>query len=155
MKRLRVYVDTSVFGGCFDSEFSAPSERLMEDFRSGRYSLVVSDVTVAEIAMAPEPVRALFAEHAAAAEKHTVDHEVLELMRAYESRGVLASRFRNDMLHIAIATVAEVDVLVSWNFRHIVRLDKIRQFSAVNLELGYKQLTIYSPREVATHGRED
>jgi len=59
------------------------------------------------------------------------------------------------MLHIAIATVAEVDVLVSWNFRHIVRLDKIRLFNAVNLELGYKQLTIYSPREVATYGQGD
>jgi hypothetical protein len=64
-------------------------------------------------------------------------------------------RFRNDMLHIAIATVAEVDVVVSWTFRHIVRLDKIRLFNAVNLELGYKPLTIYSPREVATHGKED
>ena len=59
------------------------------------------------------------------------------------------------MLHIAIATVAEVDVLVSWNFRHIVRLDKIRLFNGINLQLGYKPLTIYSPREVATHGQED
>ena len=59
------------------------------------------------------------------------------------------------MLHIAIAAVAEVDVVVSWNFRHIVRLDKIRLFNGVNLECGYKPLTIYSPREVATHGKED
>ena len=58
------------------------------------------------------------------------------------------------MLHIALATVAEVDVLVSWNFKHIVRLDKIRIFNAVNLELGYKSLQIYSPREVTLHGRE-
>jgi len=58
------------------------------------------------------------------------------------------------MLHVAIATVAEVDVVVSWNFRHIVRLDKIRLFNAVNLELGYKPLAIYSPREVATHEKE-
>ena len=54
----------------------------------------------------------------------------------------------------AIATVAEVDVVVSWNFRHIVRLDKLRLFNGVNLELGYKPLTIYSPREVATYGQE-
>ena len=55
------------------------------------------------------------------------------------------------MLHIAVATIAEVDVLVSWNFRHVVRLDKIRLFNAVNLELGYKPLMIYSPREVITY----
>lgn len=58
------------------------------------------------------------------------------------------------MLHIAVATIADVDVLVSWNFRHIVRLDKIRLFSAVSLELGYKPLSIHSPREVATHDEE-
>jgi len=56
------------------------------------------------------------------------------------------------MLHIALATVADVDVLVSWNFKHIVRLEKIRIFNGVNLELGYKPLLIYSPREVTHHG---
>ena len=59
------------------------------------------------------------------------------------------------MLHIAIATIAEADVLVSWNFQHIVRLDKIRQFNSVNIELGYKQLTIYSPREVASYETDE
>jgi len=68
---------------------------------------------------------------------------------------VLGSQFRNDMLHIALATIAQVDVLVSWNFQHIVRLDKIQQFNGINLELGYKSLAIYSPREVTTHERED
>jgi len=56
--------------------------------------------------------------------------------------------FRNDMIHIALATVANVDILVSWNFKHIVRFDKIRSFNAINLEKGYKALQIYSPREV-------
>ncbi len=68
---------------------------------------------------------------------------------------MLSSRFRNDMLHIAIATIAEVDVLVSWNFRHIVRVDKIRLFNAVNLEQGYKFVSIYSPLEVISYGKED
>ncbi len=58
------------------------------------------------------------------------------------------------MLHIALATVAEVDLLVSWNFKHIVRFDKIRLFNAANLEQGYKPLVIHSPREVTTYGRE-
>ena len=73
----------------------------------------------------------------------------MELLAAYEGRRILGPKFRNDMLHIAVATVAEADVLVSWNFRHIVRLDRIRLFNSVNIELGYKQLSIYSPREVA------
>ncbi len=83
-----------------------------------------------------------------------VTEEGLDLLRAYHDRGILEPRFRNDMLHIALATVAQVDVLVSWNFRHIVRLDKIEQFNGVNIELGYKALAIYSPREVTTYGRQ-
>lgn len=89
------------------------------------------------------------------AELLPVTEEVIEVLTAYESHRILGPRFRNDMLHIALATVAEVDVLVSWNFRHIVRLDKIQHFNGVNLELGYKTLSIYSPREVTTYGREN
>ena len=145
MKHLRIYVDTSVFGGCFDPEFAAWSRALMDDFRIGHYSLVISEVTTSEIALAPKAVRDLVAEFQDAALNLAVTQEALDLLRAYDTHRILGPRFRNDMLHIAIATVAEVDVLVSWNFRHIVRLDKIRLFNGVNLELGYKPLTIYSP----------
>lgn len=155
MKLLRVYVDTSVIGGCFDEEFAEWSTALVEDFRRRRFQCVVSDVTAAEVAMAPEPIRDLFDELLREAESLHVNPEALELLAAYESHTILGPRFRNDMLHIALATVGEVDVVVSWNFRHIVRLDKIQLFNAVNLELGYKPLSIYSPREVATHERED
>jgi len=82
-------------------------------------------------------------------------YRAVALVQRYAERSVLSQRFINDMLHIALATIAEVDVLVSWNFKHIVRLDKIRLFNAVNLEQGYKPLTIYSPREVISHAEED
>ena len=59
------------------------------------------------------------------------------------------------MLHVALATVANVDVLISWNFKHIVRLDKLRLFNAANIELGYWSLAIYSPREVALDDDDD
>lgn len=84
-----------------------------------------------------------------------VGDEALRLSALYQSRGVLTPRFGNDMPHIALATISDVDVLVSWNFKHIVRLDKIRLFNAINLEQGYKPLTIYSPREVTTYGTDD
>ena len=155
MKKPRIYVDTSVIGGCFDSEFQDWSNGLIEDFRLGRFHVVLSDVTAAEIERAPEPVRELHKELLIIGELLAVTEEVLVILAAYESHGVLGPRFRNDMLHIALATAAGVDVLVSWNFRHIVRLDKIQQFNGINLELGYKTLAIYSPREVTTHGRED
>lgn len=154
MKRLRIYVDTSVIGGCFDPEFQTWSNDLVDDFRRNRFHPVLSDVTQAEIAYAPEVVRELHEELVAIAEILPVTDEALEVLARYEAHEVLGPRFRNDMLHIALATVAEVDVLVSWNFRHIVRLDKIRLFNGINMELGYKTLAIYTPREVTTHGRE-
>jgi len=155
MKKLWIYVDTSVIGGCFDPEFHAWSNGLIEDFRARRFNLVLSDVTAAEIERAPDQVRELHAELITFAEILPVTEEALNLLEKYLAHGVLDARFRNDMLHIALATVAEVDVLVSWNFQHIVRLDKIQQFNGINLELGYKPLAIYSPREVTTYDRKD
>lgn len=156
MKKFHIYVDTSVIGGCFDDEFKPWSDALIEDFRRQRYVAVLSDVTAAEIAPAPAFVRALHAEMLALPAKLVaVNDDTVSLMQHYAERSVLDQRFMNDMLHIALATIAEVDVLVSWNFKHIVRLDKIRLFNAVNLEQGYKPLTIYSPREVISHAEED
>lgn len=81
--------------------------------------------------------------------------EVLRVVAAYEAHQILGPRYRNDLLHIALATVASVDVVVSWNFRHIVRLDKIQLFNGVNAELGYRAVAIYSPREVTTYERDE
>lgn len=155
MKRLRIYLDTSVIGGCFDQEFSPWSNALMEDFLAKSFIPVLSQLTALEIGPSPEWVQAKYAELRSLGEEFIeIEREALQLAQAYEEHGVLPSSLRNDMLHIALATVAEVDVLVSWNFKHIVRLDKIRIFNAVNLELGYKPLQIYSPREVTLHGRD-
>src|SRR4030067_2944902 len=107
MKRLRVYVDTSVFGGCLAPEFAEWSNALMEDFRSERFALVVSDVTASEVAMAPAAIRTVFSELLEIADSLPVTEEALELLRAYQSHRILGRRFRNDMLHGAIATVAE------------------------------------------------
>ena len=140
-----------MLGGCFDSEFEQWSNRLIDVFRRTEYIAVLSSVTAPEVEQAPEPVRQLHAELiAAGAELLMVSAEAMDLLGKYGAKNVLGAKFQNDMLHIALATIADADVLVSWNFRHIVRLDKIRLFNAVNVECGYKPLTIYSPREVVS-----
>ncbi len=152
MERLRIYVDTSVLGGCFDPEFAVWSNGLVRDFRAGKFLPVLSDVTAAEVRSAPETVRELHQELLLlAGVVLPVTSQTLALVAAYEARGILGARFRADMLHIALATLAEVDALVSWNFKHIVRLEKIRLFNGVNVELGRKALSILSPREVTTY----
>ena len=152
MERLRIYVDTSVLGGCFDVEFVTWSEALVRDFRAKRLIPVLCDVTAAEVAAAPPAVRGLHDELLKlSGGVLPVTEEVLALMQAYEGRKILPKRYTADMTHIALATVAAVDAVVSWNFKHIVRLEKIRLFNAVNVELGYRALSILSPREVATY----
>jgi len=106
MKQIRIYVDTSVIGGCFDPEFQSWSNGLIEDFRKRVFRLVLSDVTAAEVAFAPEAVRELYSELLSFAESLSVTEEALSVLTAYESHGVIGARFRNDMLHIALASVA-------------------------------------------------
>jgi hypothetical protein len=152
MKRLQVYVDTSVLGGCFEPEFAPWSNGLVADFRAGTFTPILSALLETELRRAPEPVREMYRELLdLAGESVPVSDDALDLLAAYETRRVLGPKFSSDMLHIALATVADVDLLVSWNFKHIVRFDKIRLFNAVNLEQGYKQLSIHSPREVTTY----
>ena len=124
----------------------------MRDFRARRLVPVLSDVTAAEVASAPAPVRDLHQEMLAlAGTVLPVTSEVLALVARYETKKILNAKFRPDMQHIALATIAGVDALVSWNFKHIVRLEKIRLFNAVNVESGYPVLNIRSPREVTTY----
>jgi hypothetical protein len=156
MKIQRIYIDTSVIGGCHDPEFAEWSNGLMQDFRDNHFKPLLSQVTAAEINNAPKIVQVVYAELVAlGAEIIAVGESALELADEYQRRSILTPNYYDDGLHIAIATVAEADVLVSWNFRHIVRFDKIRLFNAVNLEYGYKMLQIFSPREVTTYGRAD
>ncbi len=156
MKIQRIYIDTSVIGGCFDPEFDEWSSGLIQDFRNGIFQPLLSEVIATEMTDAPEMVQTIYAELVALnAEILPVEESTLELADEYQKRAILTSNFYNDGLHIAIATVAEADLLVSWNFKHIVRFDKIRLFNAVNIEFGYKPLQIFSPREVTTYGQED
>lgn len=116
----------------------------------------MSEVVAAEVEDAPEPVRESYAELVTlGAEVLEVDDSVVRLADIYQQRKILTPKFYDDGLHIALATLAEVDLLVSWNFKHIVHYEKIRLFNAVHLELGYKPLQIYSPREVTHYGEED
>jgi hypothetical protein len=151
----RLYLDTSVFGGCFEPEFQEWSNGLLADVSLGLFVGVTSDIVRAEMAGAPPPVQRKFTEFLdCGPECLQASSEALVLVDAYLGHGILTERYRNDMLHIALATVASVDILSSWNFRHIVRFDKITKFNAVNLEYGYRQMAIYSPREVTTHGKD-
>lgn len=145
----RIYVDTSVIGGCEDEEFAEHSVRLMQCFVRGEHILVLSSLTLQELAEAPTEVRKRFASVPEAhIETLQLDADAQELAEAYVAAGVLATNMQADAQHIAIATVGRVDVLVSWNFKHIVNLQRIHGYNSVNLRKGYPMIEIRTPREV-------
>jgi len=145
----RVYIDTSVIGGCVDQEFHEHSERLFTDFEAERLHAVISNITIAEMLQAPEEVRSILERPALQkAERVYLDEEAVSLAEAYIKEGIVGEANRVDAQHIAIATVQRVDILVSWNFQHIVKWSRIRAFNSVNLKFGYPQLEIRSPQEV-------
>lgn len=152
MKISRIYVDTSVIGGSLDEEFKSWSNGLMKDFRLKNYLPVLSELTFDEISKAPDSVKEILRELMQyEPEILEITKSALELSEEYLRKEILTPKFRDDALHIALASLANVDVLVSWNFRHIVHYDKIRLFNAVNLENGLKTIDIYSPREVTNY----
>jgi len=145
----RIYADTSVIGGCEDEEFRVHSRRLMDAFIRGDLRLVLSELTLRELAPAPPAVREVLA---MVPDGHI---EVVrltpaadELARRYLVEGILKANMLADAQHIAMATIANVDALVSWNFRHVVNLPRIHAYHGVNATLGYQTIEIRSPREV-------
>ena len=149
MRPLRVYVDTSVFGGCFDAEFEAESKRFFDLVRAGRVLVMVSPVVLDELREALPQVRDLFQstpENAVLPVDLTPD--IIELRNAYVAAEIVSPRYVDDATHVAAATVARADAIVSWNFKHIVRVDKMRAYNQVNLQTGFGLLSIVSPQEV-------
>lgn len=146
---MRIYIDTSVIGGCRDDEFAEWSLRLMQEFRDGLKIAVISDITLQELEIAPEIVRLQLNELPPACREYIIlDEKAVQLAQAYLKEGVLTDKYLLDAQHIAMATLNRVDVMVSWNFKHIVNLNRIRLYNSVNLKLGHPMIDIRSPREV-------
>ncbi len=152
----RIYVDTSVIGGCLDEEFSVDSLRLFAAARRGEKVLLVSDIGVRELQEAPLKVREVLTSlPPSAVEAVPITEEVDTLRDHYLAAGVVGPRSLDDAAHVAAATVARADAIVSWNFKHIVQLERIKGYNTVNLLHGYGMLTILSPREVQNDATDE
>ena len=154
-KPLRVYIDTSVLGGYFDYLFEKDTRAFMQHAREGRITPVLSDMVVAEIARAPERVQRLLEEMIRdGAQVFAATEEAVELQSAYLRSKILGHRWEDDAMHVAMATVLRVDVIASWNFKHLVDPRRVREFNGVNLSMGYGLVAILSPSDIARHVEE-
>jgi hypothetical protein len=146
---MRLYLDTSVFGGCFDEGFKVPSLAVIEMICNGAAIGVGSDLLVEELEQAPDEVKALLQRiPAEQMEWVDADEKSEALCSAYITAGALGKASEDDALHVALASLAQVDAILSWNFKHIVNLNRMRVFHQVNQEWGLPLIEICSPFEV-------
>lgn len=152
----RFYFDTSVFGGVFDEEFEEASLLLFEKVKLGQIICVYSELSEAELSQAPQGVQDFFIElPPGQMEQVKITEETLTLARTYVQENVVGKTSFDDCVHIALATIHRVDILVSWNFKHIVNVYRIRGYNSVNLRLGYRTLEIRSPNDIVSDENEE
>jgi len=155
MKQQRIYIDTSIVGGFFDAEFEKETKLLFKRLENKKIIFVVSDILLDELENAPSNVKYLLDNYDDnSLEKVALTDEARELADKYIAEKVVGKISLDDCRHIALATINKVDVLVSWNFKHIVNLTRIKGYNAVNLKNGYQTLEIRNPKDLVYYGEE-
>jgi len=143
----RIYIDTSVFGGHFDEEFKEHTISLFDRIKEREFIILYSTVTQDELENAPEKVKDLVKSlRADQTEFIETTDEAVDLATEYIIEKVVGKTSFADCLHIALVTINQADFLVSWNFKHIVNIERIRDYNSINIKNGYKQIEIRSPR---------
>ena len=151
----RFYIDTSVVGGYFDDEFSSDTIPFFEQAKNGEIIIIVSDLLDAELLRAPEFVKKLLTGIPETnIEGVKLSKLAVTLADKYIAAKVVGKTSRADCQHIAIATICNADVLVSWNFKHIVNLERIRGYNGINYQNGFKMIEIRTPKELRSYGNE-
>ncbi len=145
----KIYIDTSVVGGFFDEEFKGATIKLFERLNNNEIIFVVSDLLDLELLKAPIHVRELLHNYSADKfQRVELCEESINLANAYIKEKVVGRTSLEDCRHIALATIYNVDVLASWNFKHIVNHDRIIGYNSVNSQLGYSIIKIQSPKDL-------
>jgi len=154
-RRNRVYCDTSVFGGVFDDEFAAASRQFFKEVRRGLHQVLLSEITARELRRAPGNVKRFVARlPKGGLLPFAFTAEMSGLRDAYLKAHAVSQEFSDDAAHVAGATIVRADLIVSWNFRHLVKWERIQAFNDVNRRLGFPSIAILSPREVVQDEEE-
>ena len=151
--KTRIYIDTSVIGGYYDDEFKEATRALFKRLENKEVAFIISDLLELELTAAPLRVRQLLSKFPRGKfESVSINQEVMVLADAYIKEKVVGKTSLEDCRHIAMATIYRADVLASWNFKHIVNLDRIKGYNSVNLRRGYQLLEIRSPKDLINYG---
>jgi len=157
MKKLKLYIDTSVLGGLFDTEDTKrvdTAERLFQLIKEGVYEGYISRLIVEEILKAPNKINEELKNKVSETGFKVLEEteETINLSTAYVQDGAIPEKNRNDARHIAIGVFHDLDYIVSWNYKHMVNIAVRRLINSTNLKMGYNPIEIISPEEVTADG---
>ena len=146
---MRIYIETSVFGGNFDDEFMESTQVFFDMLHQRRFIPLISDILIQEITKAPQQVKDLLIETIQiGVERVQINDKSIALRDLYIKMGIIAQRYENDAMHVALATLARADVIASWNFKHLVNPSRIRSFNKINSMQGYSPIVILTPSDL-------
>lgn len=150
----KIFIDTSVFGGYFDIEFQEDTIPFFDEIKRLKTEIFVSETLELEIYRAPDFIIDFY-ESLDNIKKVELSIEAKQLAQKYIDENVVGKTSLAYCQHIAIATIYNVEVLASWNFKHIVNLQRIRGYNAINLREGYNTLEIRTPKEIFDYGNNN
>jgi predicted nucleic acid-binding protein len=152
MRIPKIYLETTMFNYYFDKDRDAHADtiKLFEEITAGKYDAYTSRAVIEELEKTKgdkrEKMLNLIASRKIPILETSVEAE--KLADVYVSEGVIPINYRTDGLHIAIATVNDLDMIISMNFQHIVKRKTVKMTAAINSINGYRVVEIYSPMEV-------
>ncbi len=151
MKKTKLYLDTSVPSFLFADDSPEKREvtiKFWDILKLGIYDIVISDILLSEISRSEIPSSQELEDKLSeiVLEIVSVNEDVFSLAQKYIDEGIIPQTYQDDALHIALATYNEADALISWNFKHMVKLKTIRGVNGINRMLGLKELEILTPQ---------
>ncbi|MEK6690400.1 MAG: hypothetical protein AABY78_03740 [Nitrospirota bacterium] len=155
MKKPQLYIETSVWNFCFADDAPEKKEitlRFFDKIKKGEYKIFISDVVIEEIGRAGERKRHLLLNIIKEFKPNRlmINEEVVELAEKYISEGIFPAEKIEDAIHAAVATIFEIDALISWNLKHLANLKKMEMINGINMKEGYsKRLELITPMEVS------
>ena len=150
MKKLKIFLDTSVYSAIFDSR-DPNRQKLTQDFWNtiGDYEVYYSEIIVEEIiAVSDENLKKDMKDLLKNGKNVNISTEVKELSQIYIDEGLIPEKYENDALQIALTSVYSLDILISWNFKHLVKRKTRIGVNLINLKNGYKPIEILAPPEL-------
>lgn len=159
MKRFSIYLDTSVISHLQANDVPdkmATTLKLWSEIQNGNYKVYISGIVLSEIDECPEPKKTILNEYMERIEYEEIllNEEILSLAQKYIDEGIIPVKYRDDALHISSASVYNSNAIVSWNFKHMVKLKTIIGVNGINKFMGYNEIEILSPDSIIAEEEE-